>query len=321
MVRILINDGIHEDGETLLLEAGYELHQEKIAQSDLPTVLPDYDAIIVRSTTKIGRDLIDVCPKLKVIARAGLLLDNIDVEYAQEKGILVMNTPAASAQSVAELVFAHMFNLARFLHDANRNMPKLGDQQFQALKNQYSFGIQLRGKTLGIIGFGRVGQEVARIGLALGMNVMPVDLKVNEANINLQLFNNDDVRLSVKVPTFEWDEVVENADFLTLHVPFSGGKPLIDADEIQKMKDGAYIINTSQGGAVDEDALLEALNSGKLAGAGIDVFVNEPTPRKEMLEHPKITTSPHIGASTLEARANIGLEIADKILAHFGHDD
>ena len=321
MIKILINDGIHEDGETLLLEAGYQLHKEKVAQEDLHKVLPEYDAIIVRSTTTIRQKLIDVCPKLKVIARAGVFLDNIDVNYAKEKGITVMNTPAASAQSVAELVFGHMFNLARYLHDANRKMPSEGDRSFPQLKAHYSDGIQLRGKTLGIIGFGRVGQEVARIGLALGMNVMPVDLKVNEADINLQLFNNDDVRLSVKVQTYEWDEVLENADFLTLHVPFSGGKPLVGEIEIQKMKEGSFIINTSQGGAVDEKALIKALDSGKIRGAGIDVFEDEPTPNAQILNHPRITLSPHIGASTLEARANIGLEIADKILAYFGHDE
>lgn len=321
MIKILINDGIHEDGETLLLEAGYELHKEKISQKDLPKILPDYDAIIIRSTTTIRKELIDVCPKLRVIARAGVFLDNIDVDYAHDKGITVMNTPAASAQSVAELAFAHMFNLARYLHDANRKMPVEGDKNFSDLKAHYSGGIQLRGKTLGVIGFGRVGQEVARIGLALGMNVMPVDLKVNEADISLQLFNNDDVRLSVKVQTYDWEEVLENADFLTLHVPFSGGKPLVGGEEIAKMKHGSFIINTSQAGAVDEKALLEGLDSGKIKGAGIDVFDDEPTPNRRLLEHPSVTLSPHIGASTLEARANIGLEIADKILAYFGHDD
>ncbi len=320
MIKILANDGIHEDGKSLLHEAGYQVDTEKITQDDLPKVLPNYDVVIVRSATQIDKRLIDLSPKLKIIARAGVGLDNIDVEYAEEKGIRVMNTPAASCQSVAELAFSHMFNLARFLHQANRVMPLNGHKEFSNLKVSYSTGIQLRGKTLGIIGFGRVGQEVARIGLALGMNVMPVDLKVDEANIDINIFNNEDVKLSVKVETYEWDEVLEEADFLTLHVPFSGGKALIGRDEIAKMKNSAYIINTSRGGAVDEEALLEALNNGKLAGAGIDVFENEPSPRKALLKHDKVTLSPHIGAATIEAQTNIGLELADKILAFFGDD-
>ena len=320
MVKILVTDGIHEDGKSLLEEAGYEIDMKKVEQDKLPEILPNYDVVIVRSATKISKEDIGNNPRLKVIARAGLALDTIDVNYAVDKGITVMNTPAALAQSVAELTFAHMFNLARFLHNANRLMPISGDTQFNLLKQQYSSGIQLRNKTLGIIGFGRVGQEVARIGLGLGMNVMPVDLKVNEVNIDINLFNSNDVSLTVKVPTYEWDEVLENADFLTLHVPFNGGEPMIGSDEIAKMKDGSFIINTSRGGLVDEKALIEGLNSGKLKGAGIDVFDNEPTPDPILLNHDKVTLSPHIGASTLEARANIGLELADKILAFFGDD-
>jgi len=320
MVKILVTDGIHEDGKSLLEEAGYEIDMKKVAQYKLPEILPNYDVVIVRSATKITKEDIGKNPRLKVIARAGLALDTIDVNYAEDKGIKVMNTPAALAQSVAELTFGHMFNLARYLHNANRVMPASGDTQFNLLKQQYSSGIQLRNKTLGIIGFGRVGQEVARIGLGLGMNVMPVDLKINEVNIDINLFNSEDVSLTVKVPTYEWDEVLENADFLTLHVPFNGGEPMIGTKEIAMMKDGAFIINTSRGGLVDEAALIEGLNSGKLRGAGIDVFENEPTPNPELLNHDKVTLSPHIGASTLEARTNIGLELADKILAFFGDD-
>jgi len=320
MIKILANDGIHPDGKTLLEEAGYEVITEKVAQEDLPSVLPDYDVIIVRSATKVRQDLIDRCPNLKIIARGGVGLDNIDVKYAREKGITVMNTPAASSQSVAELVFAHMFNLARGLHDANRHMPERGDQEFKALKKSYSKGLQLRGKTLGVIGFGRIGQEVARIGLALGMNVLPVDLVIEAADIDINVYYSDNIRLSISLETAEWDDVLEQSDFLTLHVPFSGGNALIGKEEIARMKNGAYIINTARGGAVDEEALLEALEGGKLAGAGLDVYDNEPTPRKTLLHHPKISLSPHIGASTLEAQANIGLELADRILAFFGDD-
>ena len=320
MVKILANDGIHEDGKILLEEAGYFVDTEKIQQDDLMERMPDYDVVIVRSATEIKQHLIDVCPRLKIIARAGAWLDNIDVDYAESKGITVMNTPKASAQSVAELVFGHMFNLSRFLHLSNRSMPENGDLNFLNYKAKYSRGVQLRGKTLGIIGFGRVGQEVARIGLALGMNVMPVDLKIDEADIDINIYKSDAVHLSVKVETYDWEEVLEYADFLTIHVPFTGGKAIVGAKEIEVMKDGAFIINTSFGGAVDEKELLKALNSGKIAGAGIDTFENEPKPNKALLEHSNVSLSPHIGASTLEARANIGLELADKILAFFGAD-
>ena len=320
MIKILANDGIDADGQMLLEEAGYQVDTNKVAQEDLPKVLPEYDVVIVRSATKIRKSLIDQCPNLKIIARGGVGLDNIDVEHAQSKGITVMSTPAASSQSVAELVFAHLFSLCRFLQQSHRYMPAKGHTEFKQLKNIYSEGIQLRGRTLGIIGFGRIGQEVARIGVALGMRVMPVDLVVDEADIDINVFVSDNVRLSVTLDTYEWDEVIRSSDFLTLHVPFSGGSALISKKEIAMMKTGAIIINTSRGGAVDEGALLEALNSGKLRGAGLDVYDNEPTPKKALLEHPLVSCTPHIGAATAEAQANIGLELADRILAFFGDD-
>jgi D-3-phosphoglycerate dehydrogenase len=316
MVKILANDGIHPDGLTLLEEAGYEVDLEKVAQEDLIKVLPAYDVIIVRSATKVRKDLIDACPNLKIIARGGVGLDNIDYEYAQSKGILVINTPAASSSSVAELAFAHIFSLARFLNRSNREM---ATGSFKKLKDEFSEGVQLRGKTLGIIGFGRIGQEVARIGLALGMNVKPVDLIVEEADINIQLFNMDAVKLSVHMPTYSMEEVLKTSDYVTLHVPASNGA-LIGREEMKRMKTGAFIINTSRGGIVDEEALLEALDSGKIGGAGIDVFENEPTPRPELLSHPRISVTPHIGASTVEAQGYIGMELADRILAFFGDD-
>lgn len=320
MIKILANDGIHPDGKTLLEEAGYQVDTDKVPQEDLSRVLPEYDVIIVRSATKVRKDLIDLCPNLKIIARGGVGLDNIDYEYAREKGITVMNTPASSSQAVAELAFGHMFNLARFLHLANREMPTKGDKEFKQLKKNYSNGIQLRGKTLGILGFGRIGQEVARIGLALGMNVLAVDLVIEEADIDINVFYSENIRLSINLQTSEYEDVLTKSDFLTLHVPFSGGKAVIGKNEIAKMKKGSFLINTARGGAIDEEALLEALDSGYLGGVGLDVFETEPTPRPELLNHPRVSLSPHIGASTLEAQANIGLELADRILAFFGDD-
>ncbi|MEM7102282.1 MAG: D-2-hydroxyacid dehydrogenase [Bacteroidota bacterium] len=318
MIKILVNDGIHPDGKMLLEDAGFVVHNDKVPQDKLPEILPDYQGIVVRSATKVRQELIDVCPNLKVIARGGVGLDNIDVAYAQSKGIEVINTPAASSQSVAELVFAHLFSLARSLHDANRQMPSQGNSAFKALKKKYSGGVELRGKTLGLLGFGRIGQYVARAALGLGMNVMPVDLIYDELKIDVDIFKIKDASLSVTLKTDSFEDMLEHADFITVHVPFKqGGKALIGQAEFARMKDGVFIVNAARGGVIDEDALLEALESGKVAGAALDVFVNEPTPRQELLDHPKISLSPHIGASTGEAQRNIGLELADKIIAHF----
>lgn len=317
MIKILVNDGIHPDGKMLLEDAGYTVHTDKIAQDDLSAKLPEYNAIVVRSATKVRKDLIDLCPNLKVIARGGVGLDNIDVDYAKSKGIEVINTPAASSESVAELAFAHMFSLARFLQQSNRDMPQRGTSDFKNLKKSYSKGMQLRGKTLGIIGFGRIGQETARIGLALGMNVLPVDLNINETDIDINLYNSKDVKLTVHMPTVKFDEMLAKSDFISLHVP-AVGKAILSAEEFEKMKDGVILINCSRGGTVNEQDLLANLASGKVAGAGLDVFENEPSPLEALLNHPNISVTPHIGASTMEAQRNIGLELADKIIAQFG---
>ena len=316
MIKILVNDGIEADGKLLLEEAGYEVDTNKIQQEELPNFLPSYDVIIVRSATQVRKDLIDACPNLKIIARGGVGTDNIDVDYARSKGIEIITTPAASSQSVAELAMGHLFNLARFLHRSNREMAG-GD--FKKLKNAYAEGIQLKGKTMGIVGFGRIGQEVARIALAMGMNVMPSDPFISETELEINLNNSKDVKVSINLRSFPLADVLKKCDFITLHTP-SVGKALIGADEIAMMKDGAFIINCARGGIIDEEALLQALNSGKLGGAGLDTFSGEPNPRAELLNHPNISVSPHIGAATKEAQSNIGLELADKIIAFFGDD-
>lgn len=318
MIKILANDGIHPDGKTLLEEAGYQVDTDKIPQDELGTRLPEYDVVIIRSATKIRKDLIDLCPNLKVIARAGVGLDNVDHQHAKEKGIAVFNTPAASSKAVAELAFTHMFNLARLVHQSNYQM-RAADADFKKLKKAYSDGVQLRGKTLAIVGFGRIGQEVARIGLALGMQVLPTDPMVDSATIDISLYEPDNLSLSVKLDTVDWEEALTKADFMTFHVP-GIGKSLLGKEEFEKMKDTAIVINTARGGIIEEQALVDALNAGKIGGAGLDVFENEPTPMRALLEHPKVSITPHIGASTVEAQANIGLELADKILAFFGDD-
>lgn len=317
MIRILANDGIHEDGKLLLEEAGYEVDVMKVAQEDLLNVLPDYDVIIVRSATKINRALIDRCPNLKVIIRGGVGYGNIEVEYAKSKGVEVITTPEASSISVAELVFGHLFSLARNLHLSNRQMPTKGNTAFKELKRSHSEGFELEGKKLGIIGFGRVGQEVAKKAIGLGMKILPVDYAFESVKLELDIYNQDNMSLHIEVPTYTLEEVLEEADVITLHVPY-GGKAMITEHEIQQMKKGVVIINAARGGIVDETALLAGLNSGKIRAAGIDVYENEPTPNQALLNHEKVSVSPHIGASTLEAQRRVGLAVADKVIAFFG---
>jgi D-3-phosphoglycerate dehydrogenase len=313
MIKILANDGISDDGKLLLEEAGFFVETQKIPQEKLPHVINQYDVLIVRSATQVRKPLIDAAPNLKLIARAGVGLDNIDADYARSHGMEVINTPAASSQSVAELVFGHIFNLARFIHRSNRELQG-GD--FKKLKNDFSDGLQVRGKTLGIVGFGRIGQASARIGMALGMKVLATDPYVNAADIRINILVIQDVSLSVNIETIGMQEVLQRSDFITFHVPGTD-KPLIGRAEMAGMKRGVFLINTARGGSIDEEALLEALESGQVGGAGLDVFEGEPTPRPELLNHPRISVTPHIGASTLEAQANIGLELAETITNFF----
>lgn len=316
MIRILVNDGIHSKGKNMLEAAAYNVETNKVEQGDLTHQLPSYDAIVVRSATKVRKELIDQCPKLKVIARGGVGLDNIDVDYARSKGIEVINTPAASSRSVAELAFAHMMSLARSVHRANRKMPAEGATQFKTLKKQYSKGFELKNKTLGIIGLGRIGQETAKIALGMGMRVLPVDLVLEEVDLNMHFLNDEQTEISITLKTVPMGEMLSSADIITLHVPGSG-KPIIGKAEFEQMKKGVILLNTSRGGSINEAALLDALRDGIVAGAGLDVFENEPSPQEAILQHPSISLSPHIGASTEEAQANIGVELAEKIIAHF----
>lgn len=314
MIRILANDGIDPIGKALLEEAGFVVDTETVAQDKLVEALKNYDAITVRSATQLRQETIDQSPSIKLIGRGGVGMDNIDVEYARSKGIAVVNTPAASSLSVAELVFGHLFTGVRFLQDANRKMPVEGATKFNGLKKAYAKGIELRGKTLGIIGFGRIGRETASVALGLGMNVLAYDLYPFEGNIALNLQGG--ITVDIPVKTVSLDEVIGNSDFITLHTPFAD-KPILGAEEFAKMKDGVGVVNCSRGGTIDEQALLSALDSGKLAFAGLDVFDNEPTPLAAILSHAKISLTPHIGASTNEAQERIGTELANLIIAHF----
>ncbi|WP_432712810.1 D-2-hydroxyacid dehydrogenase [Pedobacter sp.] len=314
MIKILANDGIDPVGKALLEQAGFVVDTETVPQDKLVEALKNYDAITVRSATKVRKELIDQVPNLKLIGRGGVGMDNIDVEYAREKGVAVVNTPAASSLSVAELVFAHLFTGARFLQDANRKMPVDGDTQFNTLKKAYAKGIELKGKTLGVIGFGRIGRETAAMGLRLGMNVIGYDLYPFTGHISLTF--QDDISVDIPVKTVSFEEVIAESDFISLHTPFAA-EPILGAKEFDQMKPGVGIVNCSRGGTIDEQALINALDSGKVAFAGLDVFDNEPTPLAAILQHPKISLTPHIGASTNEAQERIGSELASLIIAHF----
>lgn len=317
MIKILANDGIHPEGKLLLEKAGYQVDTEKVPQEKLMEILSQYDAIIVRSATKVRKDLIDACPNLKIIARAGVGLDNIDHDYARSVGREIINTPAASSQAVAELVFGHLFSLARYLQNANWEMRSLEEGKFKKLKKEYSKGFQLRGKTLGIIGFGRIGQETARIGLGMGMKVLAYDIIPNmEVEIELSLHQNEAEKMTAKLTTVPMDDLLANSDFISIHVPVSDG-PVIGRAEMEKLKKGVILVNTARGGMIDEDALLENLNNGKIGGAALDVFEGEPNPKEALLQHPLMALSPHIGGSSVEAQSNIGNELANKIIAFY----
>jgi D-3-phosphoglycerate dehydrogenase len=293
MMKVLISDGLSKKGQEILENAGIECVNKNYSPEELVENIKDYECILVRSATKVPKEVIDAGKKLICIARGGAGIDNIDHEYAKTKGIPTLNTPAANSASVAELAIAHMFALARFLHKSNVTM-----REGKWNKKEYK-GIELNGKTLGIVGCGKIGKLTAKRAQALGMKIIGSDPCLQKVE-------------GIELLSFE--EVLARADFISLHVP-KQAKPLIDEDEIAKMKDGVYIINCARGGVVDEDALLKALNSGKVAGAGIDVYVEEPTKNLELVSHPNVSVSPHVGASTAEAQERVGSEIAEKIVA------
>ena len=317
MAKILANDGISPSGVEALESNGYEVSTTNVAQEQLINHINEnqIDVLLVRSATTVRKDLIDACSSLKIIGRGGVGMDNIDVDYARDKGLHVINTPAASSSSVAELVFAHLYGGVRYLFDANRQMPLEGDTKFKVLKKNYAGGSELRGKTMGIIGFGRIGQETAKIALGVGMNVIAHDPFMEKAALKVALGN--DVTVDYSIPMASFETVIKDADFISLHVP-AQDKPVIGKKEFAMMKKGAGLINAARGGVIDEEALLDALDSGQLSFAGLDTFVNEPKPAMKVLMHPNVSLTPHIGAATNEAQDRIGTELAQQIHAILG---
>jgi len=313
MMKILANDGISQSGIDALGKRGFEIITTKVAQNQLENYINEHtiDAILVRNATQVRQELIDACPSIKLIGVLGVSMDNIDAEYAEDQGLYVINAPEASASSVAELVFAHLFGLARFLHASNREMPLEGDSRFKELKKAYSQGIELKGKTIGIIGFGRIGQAVAKIGLGLGMNVIATDEIITNAPISVDFFNGQ--KVTINIDTIPKDELLKEADFITLHVSAQEDY-VISKKEIEKMKDGVGIINTARGGILHEVDLVMAIESGKVQFAGLDVFETEPKPAVQLLMNPEISLTPNIGAGTKETQDRIGTELAKQII-------
>jgi D-3-phosphoglycerate dehydrogenase / 2-oxoglutarate reductase len=315
-MKILANDGISPLGQELLEAAGFTVITEKVAQSELATQVneQEIDMILVRSATTVRKEVMDACPRIKLIGRGGVGMDNIDVSYAREKGITVINTPASSSQSVAELVMGQLFSLSRFLNDSFKNMEN-GD--FSTLKKNYAKGVELRGKTLGIIGFGRIGQSLASYALGVGMKVVAIDQDVRTTQIVVPVGEHQ-VEIPVTTST-DLKAVLPQLDYISIHVPKQAdGSAVITSQEFQLMKKGVRIANAARGGVINEDDLLVALESGQVAGIALDVFENEPNPRKDLLNHPKIACTPHIGAATVEAQDRIGEELAQLIIAQFG---
>ncbi|MDB9836952.1 MAG: 3-phosphoglycerate dehydrogenase [Candidatus Arcticimaribacter sp.] len=311
-MKVLANDGISQSGIDALQAKGFEVITTNVAQEQLISYINENEVtvLLVRSATTARKELVDSCPSLKIIGRGGVGMDNIDVDYAREKGLKVINTPASSSASVAELVFAHLYGGVRFLHDSNRNMPLEGESNFKGLKKAYAKGIELRGKTIGIIGFGRIGQEVAKIALGVGMRVIAADKFMETATVQVALFDGQTVDVDIKIQSQE--SLLAESDFVSLHVPAQKDY-VIGSNEFNQMKDGAAIVNAARGGVIDEVALLKALDSGKLSFAGLDTFEEEPKPAMQVLMHSKVSLTPHIGAATGEAQDRIGEELAQQI--------
>ena len=314
-MKILANDGISSVGVKKLEENGFKVSTTNVPQAQLVDTInrENYSVLLVRSATKVRKDLLDACPSLKIIGRGGVGMDNIDVDYARSQGLSVINTPGASSQSVAELVMGHFLSLARGLHDSHRLMPQVGNKEFKTLKKKYGKGKELRGNKLGIIGLGRIGRALGSYALGVGMEVVAFDKFQNDTPIVVPIGNYGNI--DVRIPYVDFNELLSTCDFISIHVPKQeDGSAVITKSEFEKMKDGVILVNAARGGVIDEQDLLDYIANGKVRGAALDVFDNEPTPNGALLTNESISHSPHIGAATLEAQDRIGVELADQII-------
>ena len=310
-MKILITDGMEESGVQALRALQHEVLLQKVSAEELPRLLSQHDGIIVRSATKVRKDTIDQCPNLRFIARGGVGMDNIDVDYARSKGIKVINTPAASSRSVAELVMAHLLGITRSLQLTNRELKDA--ESFASLKKKLSNSTEIESKNLLLIGCGRIGKELAKMAVACGMKVIVHDPFIQELKLQIHIAEH---RINLDIPLVDLEQGLKQADYISLHAPFSG-QAILSETEFALMKKNAFIINASRGENINETALLHALNEGKIAGAALDVFSNEPNVLPELLAHPQIAVTPHIGASTLEAQERIAMELVDQIQHNF----
>lgn len=310
---VLANDGISEKGIQLLKEADITVLDARVSAEHLSNFINEnnVDVLLVRSATQVRKNLIDECPNLKIIGRGGVGMDNIDVDYAIDKGIYIINTPKASCKSVAELVFAHFFSLTRFLHESNRLMPLEGDTKFNTLKKSFNNATELSGKTLGVIGMGNIGLEVIKIGISLGMSIVAYNRTPKTENVKISFFDGQSLHFEIK--SVNLDEVLKKSDFISINIS-NAEKYFIDNEQIARMKEGVFIANTARGGVLNEVALIDAIERGKVAGAALDVFENEPNPEIEILMNPALSLSPHIGGNTLEAQNRIAEELAEQII-------
>lgn len=313
-MKVLANDGLSESGKQLLLDAGIEFVEQRVSQEHLSNFINEnkIDVLLVRSATQVRKELIEACPTLKIIGRGGVGMDNIDVEFAKEKGISVINTPNASSRSVAEMVFAHFFSLARFLHESNRMMPLEGETHFDFLKKSYSKAVELEGKNLGVIGFGGIGKEVIKMGIALGMKIKVLTRSPKTETLTLNFFDGQTINFEI-TSTNDWDEFLKETDFISINTPKTQ-EYIIDVPQFEKMKEGVFIVNTARGGVINEIALIDYIESGKVAGAALDVFENEPKPELTILMNPSLSLSPHLAGNTLDAQEKIGIELATQII-------
>jgi D-3-phosphoglycerate dehydrogenase len=297
--RVLVSDPLAQDAVDAMRASGLAVDEKTdLTPEQLQAEIPAYEALVVRSATKVRVPIIDAAEKLRLIVRAGVGIDNIDVDYATSKGIEVRNTPSASSNSVAELALGHMFSLARFIGRGTVSV-RSGAWEKKALK-----GVELTGKTLGVVGIGRIGRMLAEKASALGMSVVAHDKYVDESP------------LPGIVAMVSLEELLREADFISLHVPFDPEVgALIGAPEMEAMKRGAFLINCARGGVVDEDAAAAALASGHLAGAALDVFADEPPAgESSLLQQDNVSLTPHIGASTAEAQQRVGSEAAQIVI-------
>lgn len=311
-MKILANDGISTSGETLLIEAGHEILNHRVSQEHLVQFINEnqVEILLVKNATSIDHQVIDSCKSLKIIGKAGTEMNNVAVDYAIEKGLYVISTPNSYARATAELVFAHFFSLARFLHDSNRMMPLEGDSKFNLLKKSYQNAAELFGKTLGVIGSGNNTLEVIKMGISLGMNVIIFNENSKSEKVNLDFF--DGQKLVFELKSVKFEEILEKSDFISILNTEKSGY-LIDSEEFEIMKNGAYLVNIAKG-AVNEVTLVDYLENKKLAGAALDVFENEPKPDIQVLMNPSLSLSPNLATVTTDAIEKTGKELAEQII-------